>query len=275
MSCWVFQLGQSPLIFLLWDTLSVWDSHVEDSIWSRRTGKSPLPELGGYISSAVAAGRWQLGPSSRYQRAKWSLELCCRWTPWSGLLGNLGSSQRHLVDFTQIVESWRRCWLFGAWDFWLWQLPGFCRTYPILAGVSLSPQSPSGQSHRDKLVCFSVHPFIYPGHSARMWQPGWLSHKACLCREILRGWSSCGVWARYSHGRWVGQGWWKYIRSLARLTREQRVDQRKVVCWSKCKFEPITFFSSFFCVLIFLLSFSSLVCFNFYIFFIFLNGTTH
>lgn len=135
MSCWVFQLGQSPLIFLLWDTLSVWDSHVEDSIWSRRTGKSPLPELGGYISSAVAAGRWQLGPSSRYQRAKWSLELCCRWSPRSGLLGNLGSSQRHLVDFTQIVESWRRCWLFGAWDFWLWQLPGFCRTYPILAGV--------------------------------------------------------------------------------------------------------------------------------------------
>lgn len=26
----------SPLIFLLWDTLSVWDLHVEDSVWSRR-----------------------------------------------------------------------------------------------------------------------------------------------------------------------------------------------------------------------------------------------
>lgn len=60
-------------------------------------------KLGGYISSALAAGRWQLGPSSRYQRAKWSLELCCCWTPRSGLLGNLGSSQKHLVDFTQIV----------------------------------------------------------------------------------------------------------------------------------------------------------------------------
>lgn len=109
MSCCVFQLGQSPLIFVLWRRLLDWQS----GIWVLRLEPDLDTQeillclrLCGYIRSAWAA----VGSSS-----PWSLD-CCWHTPWRGLFHNLGHSQGHIAALGQIpLAAGIACSLWGSW----------------------------------------------------------------------------------------------------------------------------------------------------------------
>lgn len=156
-------------------------------------------KLHGYISIAWAADAQQLGPSSQYLWAKWPLGLHCWWTPWSGLSHNLGGSQGHLVDLTQIpLADGIACCLsivcslrslaieiFGndtsqvSAEHIIWSLKE-CR---------LSLQSLFWESHRAKLVWFPEQPFLQDA----LWGLSGLADSptghACAgkCGKMLRG----------------------------------------------------------------------------------------
>lgn len=192
MSCCVFQLGQSPLIFVPGERLL----HRQSGTYTLRlvsgldTQENLLYlKLCGYISSAWAADGQQLGPSSQYLWAKLPLGLCCCWTPWSGLFHNLGGSQGHLVDLTQ---SWWYCLLSvyrlfiglsGPWDFWQWHLTDFCRTHYLIVEGKLAFPPVSILRKSQTQVSVVPRAALPPGHFATSRQPRSLSHKARLCWE--------------------------------------------------------------------------------------------
>ena len=225
MSCCVFQLGQSPLVFVLWERLLHWKSGtcMLRLVSGLDTQENLLYlKLCGYISSAWAADRQQLGPSSQYLWAKWPLGLRCWQTPSSGLFHNLGGSQGYLVDLTQIpLADGIACCLSVDCSLGSLAIEIFGNVLQVsaehvswsLKECRLSLQSPFWESHRGKLMWFPEQPFLRDTSRGLDGLADSPTRHACAgkCGKMCTGRSSYGGWARYSHVKQVRQGWWKCI----------------------------------------------------------------
>lgn len=151
----------------------------------------------------------------------------CWQSPWRGLFHNLGHSQGLLVDLAQI---------------------------PLADGVACSQSVDCSSGGLTTEISGSETPRflqdVWPDHGrsrgfpsslhskevtqARLCSPHFLqdnwrglggradppTRHACVgkCRRMLTGWISHVGWARYSHVKGLGQGWWVHTHNPAELT---------------------------------------------------------
>lgn len=142
MSCWDFQLWQSPLIFVLWEGLLRWQPRtgmlrLVSGLDTQENGLYLKLLRPGYIRSAWVADGQQLGPSSQNLWTKWPMRLAADrlhgvgyFMIWGADKGILCTQHRFHYLMVLLAVFYRQFNLLsGLWDFWQWHLGSFCRTH--------------------------------------------------------------------------------------------------------------------------------------------------
>lgn len=179
----------------------------------------------------------------------------CWQSPWRGLFHNLGHSQGLLVDLAQI---------------------------PLADGVACSQSVDCSSGGLTTEISGSETPRflqdVWPDHGksrgfpsslhlkevtqARLCSPHFLqdnwrglggradppTRHACAgkCRRMLTGWISHVGWARYSHVKGLGQGWWVHTHNPAELCgyrewseEDCSLEQIQLKIWASVSFQQL------------------------------------